>query len=62
MSVLDVGIMVFVGALIIYILFFVGIIVKVKQGEKKEKELKELEENLEKKQPEKEKVSAKQGD
>ena len=48
-----------VFGLAVYILFFVGLIVKIKRGKEKEKILKQLDEQLEAKYAEKENTSTK---
>ncbi len=52
---MDMSAVVGIFGLVVYILFFVGLIMKIKQGEKKEKILKQLDEKLEAKYSKKEK-------
>ena len=49
----DASVIAGIFGLIVYILFFAGLVIKIKQGEKKAKSLKELEKTLESKYSEK---------
>lgn len=59
-NVLDMSGIIGIFGLVVYVLFFVGLVIKIRQGEEKEKILKQLDEQSEAKYSQNEKSSAKE--
>jgi len=59
-NILDMSAIIGIFGLVVYVLFFVGLVIKIRQGEEKEKILKQLDEQLEAKYSQNENPSTKE--